>query len=223
MEPDANDRRDIRRNRWSWLPALVFRSVSGGPLPAHGPAVVDHPVGGGADGHRLAVLFEVLEPLLGLGVLLLGIWLTAIGALFADEQKKTQPPAAPPGEIKPAPKPTLPPGNPAEQIKTLISQYDQASEAFRRQIEAARSNADQLKLYGLIPDRDEYARLLIGIAEKNPKDRAAFEALTGLLGFAVATGLAPSARGAAVCSARRSPGANLRRALLWPALRHCRF
>jgi hypothetical protein len=77
----------------------------------------------------------------------------------------------------PPPKPPMPPGTPAEQVKTLIGQYDAAMAEFRKRYEAAKSDEEQEKLWVLRPDADDYAELLVQIAEKNPKDPTAFDAL----------------------------------------------
>ena len=78
---------------------------------------------------------------------------------------------------KPPPKPTLPKGTPAEQVQALIAQHDKAMASFRKLFEAAKSDEEQEKLEPLFPDPGPYAELLVEIAEKNPKDPIAAEAL----------------------------------------------
>jgi len=74
-------------------------------------------------------------------------------------------------------KPILPKGTPAEQVKELIAQHEKASAAFRKLLEAAKTVEEQEKLEPLFPDPRPYAELLVHIAEKNPKDPAAVDAL----------------------------------------------
>jgi hypothetical protein len=78
---------------------------------------------------------------------------------------------------KGSPKPTLPKGTPAEQIKSLIAQHDAAMAAFRKLYDAAKTEEEQEKLEALFPDPAPYAKLLLEIAEKNLKDSAAVDAL----------------------------------------------
>ena len=75
------------------------------------------------------------------------------------------------------PKPTLPKGTPAEQVKELIAQHEKAAAAFRKLYEAAKTEEEQEKLEALFPDPRPYADLLLQIAEKNPSDSAAVDAL----------------------------------------------
>ena len=73
--------------------------------------------------------------------------------------------------------PTLPNGTPAEQVNELIAQHEKASAAFRRLYEAAKTEEEQEKLADRFPDPRPYADLLMQIAEKNPGDSAAVDAL----------------------------------------------
>ena len=75
------------------------------------------------------------------------------------------------------PKPTLPKGTPAEQVKELIAQHEKAATAFRKLYQAAKTEEEQEKLEALIPDPRPYADLLFQIAEKNSGDPAAVDAL----------------------------------------------
>ncbi|HUY35952.1 MAG TPA: hypothetical protein VMV69_24650 [Pirellulales bacterium] len=77
----------------------------------------------------------------------------------------------------PPPKPTLPKGTPAEQVAALIMQHAQALNAFRKLCEAAKTEKELESLEHLYPDRDAYSTLLVQIAEQNPKDPAAVNAL----------------------------------------------
>ena len=82
------------------------------------------------------------------------------------------------GELPRTPlKPTLPSGTAAEQTQVLIKQYEKAVTAFRKLYEAAKTEEEEAKLAPLCPDSDLYATLLVQIAEKNPKDAAAVDAL----------------------------------------------
>src|SRR5438477_5323674 len=76
-----------------------------------------------------------------------------------------------------ATEPTLPKGAPAEQVGVLIQQHKQAMTAFRKLFDAAKTEEEQGKLESLYPDPDRYAALLLQIAEQNPKDPAAIDAL----------------------------------------------
>ncbi|MBI3408907.1 MAG: hypothetical protein HY040_11185 [Planctomycetes bacterium] len=78
---------------------------------------------------------------------------------------------------KPPPKPTLPFGTPAAQVDALIKQHAKAVAAFRVLWEAAKSEEEQAKLERLFPDPHPYSVLLLQIAEKNPKEPAAVDAL----------------------------------------------
>lgn len=87
-----------------------------------------------------------------------------------------------PGDSKPPPKPTLPTGTPAEQVNELIAQHEKAAAAFRKLYEAAKTEQEQEKLEALFPDPRPYADLLFQIAEKNPKEPAAVDALIWVYG-----------------------------------------
>jgi hypothetical protein len=102
----------------------------------------------------------------------------ATGGAAADEAKKANPPAQSADAPKPRPKPTRPTGTPAEQIRTLIRQYDEAAADFTKRYKSAVTEAEQEKLFKLyFPVPDDYAVLLVQIAEEHPKDPAALDAL----------------------------------------------
>lgn len=82
-----------------------------------------------------------------------------------------------PDVLTPPAKPTLPPGTPAEQVRTLIQQYETAMAAVRKLYQAAKTEEEQEKLEALCPDARPYADLLVQIAEKKPNDAAAVDAL----------------------------------------------
>ena len=96
--------------------------------------------------------------------------------LFAASDK-VQPERGAADPQTPPPKPTLPRGTPAEQVEALIKQYEQAMTAFSKLAEAAKTEEDEEKLDLLFPGPDHYATLLVQIAEQNPKDVAALDAL----------------------------------------------
>jgi hypothetical protein len=76
---------------------------------------------------------------------------------------------------KPPPKPTLPKGTPAEQVKELIAEHEKAITALRWLYKAAKTEEEREKL--VCVDPQPYARLLLDIAEKNPKEDCAVDAL----------------------------------------------
>jgi hypothetical protein len=102
-------------------------------------------------------------------------WLATAGATSAGEPPKPQPVVA--DAPQPPPKPTLPPGSPAEQVKALIGQWDGAYAEFLKRFQAAKSDEEQEKVMPLREDANDYAALLIQVAERHPKDPAAFDAL----------------------------------------------
>jgi hypothetical protein len=104
--------------------------------------------------------------------------LALAGATAADERKPTPSPTAPTDASKPRPKPSLPTGTSAEQIKTLLQQYDEAAADFLKRYKAAVSEEEQERLFDrYFPNPDDYAALLMEVAEKHPKDAAALDAL----------------------------------------------
>jgi hypothetical protein len=74
-------------------------------------------------------------------------------------------------------KPILPKGTPGEQVEDLIARHEEATAAFRKLFKAAKTEEEQERLESLFPDPRPYAELLVQIAEKNPKDPAAVDAL----------------------------------------------
>ena len=76
-----------------------------------------------------------------------------------------------------AAEPTAPKGAPAEQVTALIKQHEQAMAAFRKRFAEAKTEQEQEKLESLYPDPESYAALLLQIAEQNPKDATANDAL----------------------------------------------
>lgn len=74
-------------------------------------------------------------------------------------------------------KPFLPKGTPAEQVEDLITQHKKALAAFKKLYDGAKSEEEKEKLEALFPDPGPFAELLLQIAEKNPNDSAAVDAL----------------------------------------------
>jgi hypothetical protein len=75
-------------------------------------------------------------------------------------------------------KPTLPRGTPQQQVKALLRQYDEAAADFSKRFQKAVSEAEQERLFERhFPNPDDYAALLVQIAEEHPKDPAAVDAL----------------------------------------------
>src|SRR5437879_4891406 len=70
----------------------------------------------------------------------------------------------------PPAKPKLIDGTPAEQVRALARQFDDAIAAVRPRLEAAATEADQLKLLPLVPNPTAYAALFVQVAEKHPDD-----------------------------------------------------
>jgi len=95
----------------------------------------------------------------------------------ADEPSEKEPVKKEAQAPKPPPKPILPAGKPGEQVKALIKECDEAVAAFRKKFEAAKSDEEQEKLFELMPDREAYAALIVDVADRNPKDPAAFDGL----------------------------------------------
>jgi hypothetical protein len=100
--------------------------------------------------------------------LLICLCLGALGPSFAAEAKKPEPPPL---------KPKLPDGTPAEQVKVLTQQYDDAMAAFRKRYESAATDAEQMKLIRFYPDPNDYAVLFVKVSENSPNDPAALDAL----------------------------------------------
>jgi hypothetical protein len=71
----------------------------------------------------------------------------------------------------------LPQGAPGEQVQALTRQYDEAMAAFRKRYEAAKTDEERQKLIELVPEADDYAPLFLQIAERQPRDPAAVDAL----------------------------------------------
>jgi hypothetical protein len=75
-----------------------------------------------------------------------GALVLALGGVIADEVKQASTPAKSTDASKPLTKPTLPKGEPAEQVKTLLRQYDEAAADFHKRYTSAVSEAEQERL-----------------------------------------------------------------------------
>src|SRR5258707_10469089 len=95
------------------------------------------------------------------------VCLVALGSSFAGEPKKGDLPS----------KPKLSEGTPAEQVKALAKQFDDAKAAFLKRYEAAEGEAAKRLLLPSLPDPNAYASLFVRVAERHPKDPAALDAL----------------------------------------------
>jgi hypothetical protein len=118
---------------------------------------------------------------------LIGVLALAVGAA-GDEPKKADAPKPNPPRIYRAlnevvnalsrPRPTVPKGTPAEQVKAIIREYDEAAAAFMKRYNKAVTDKEQEKLFDqYFPMPDDYAIPLLEIAEKHAKDPAAIDAL----------------------------------------------
>src|SRR5438034_1236094 len=74
-------------------------------------------------------------------------------------------------------KPILPQGTPAEQVATLIKQYNVIATVLQEKFEAAKTEAEQEKILESAPDRQDYAALLLKVAQQHPRNPAAVRAL----------------------------------------------
>lgn len=87
-------------------------------------------------------------------------------------------PAPPQDKSVPPPEPTLPQGTPSEQVSALIQQHEEVMAAFWKLRDAAKTDVEKAVLFSeRYPDSTPYAGLLLQIAEQNPKDPAAVDAL----------------------------------------------
>jgi hypothetical protein len=67
---------------------------------------------------------------------------------------------------------------PAEQYKALVKEYNDAVQAFTKEMREAKTPADRQKLQNeKRPQPDKFAAKFLDLAEKNPKDPAAVDAL----------------------------------------------
>ena len=74
-----------------------------------------------------------------------------------------------------------PAGTPAEQYKALVKKYDDARQEFFKAYAAAKTDEERQKLFNAkYPKASDYAKPMLELADKHPKDPAALEALIWL-------------------------------------------
>jgi hypothetical protein len=79
-------------------------------------------------------------------------------------------------------KPRDKPATPQEQYKALLKQHQDAMQAFGQEYEKAKTDEERAKVYKeKYPKPDKLAARFLELAEKNPKDPVAFEALSWIL------------------------------------------
>jgi hypothetical protein len=75
--------------------------------------------------------------------------------------------------------------NPAEDYKALAKEYQDARDAFRKAYDEAKTDEEQQKAFEkLYPDAEKYAERFLALAEKNPKDAVAIDALVWVVQYA---------------------------------------
>jgi hypothetical protein len=85
----------------------------------------------------------------------------------------------PPLAAREAPKDEPGKKSPAQQYQAIIQEYNQAQSDFNRAYTAAKTDAERQKaIQEKYPQADKYADRFLKLAEDNPKDPAAFDALT---------------------------------------------
>jgi len=92
------------------------------------------------------------------------------------------PAAADDDKAKDRPKEPDKPKSPAEQYQALVKEYNEAQQAFMKEYRAAKTQEERQKLINeKQPQPDKYAPKFIELAEKNPKDDVAIDALSWVL------------------------------------------
>jgi hypothetical protein len=107
-------------------------------------------------------------------VFVMSMLLAVAPVLWADD-----PPKEPPKiKAKDAAKPETKPATPAEQFRALAQEYDKAIQGFFKEYQKAKTQAERNKLVQeKYPQPQKYAGKMMDLAEKNPKDPAAVDAL----------------------------------------------
>jgi hypothetical protein len=110
--------------------------------------------------------------------------LLAIPAAWAEDKPKDKPPT------------------PAEQYKALLKEYQDAMNAYFAEVRKAQTPEERLKAYEKFPKADKLAPKLLALAEKNPKDPIALDALIWVManGNSRRTDKGPRARAIALLS-----------------------
>src|SRR4051812_1192881 len=70
-----------------------------------------------------------------------------------------------------------PAATPAEQYKALLAEYQKANKAFMVTVEAAKTTEERIKLFREKNPRQKFAPRFVELAQKNPKDPVAVDAL----------------------------------------------
>jgi hypothetical protein len=94
-----------------------------------------------------------------------------------------------------------PKDKPADQYQALIKQYQDEMNAFREAYQAAKTQEERQKAFAKYPQPDKLAPKFLDLAEKNPKDPAALDALLWVVTNVRAQGKdSPKAKALAVLS-----------------------
>src|SRR5262249_13325221 len=125
-------------------------------------------------------------------VLLLGLVWPALGA---DDKPKDKPPDQP--ADKDAVKKDDKPASPAEQFKALQKEYSDALQEARKAAIEAKTPEEMQKARQKQVNPDKFTARFLEIAEKNPKDPAAVDALVWVVSYSRTSGKV-SARGKAL-------------------------
>ena len=92
------------------------------------------------------------------------------------------PAAADDDKAKDKPKEQDQPKTPAEQFQALVKEYNEAQQAFMKEYRAAKTQEERQKIVNeKQPQPDKFAPMFVELAEKNPKDEVAVDALTWVL------------------------------------------
>jgi hypothetical protein len=101
-------------------------------------------------------------------------------ALWADDDKQKKDPSAKP--------PT-----PAEQYESLSKEFQKAQEDWQKEYQAAKTAAERRELLNKRPLPDQYTSRMMELAEKNPNEAVAFDALAWVVRTGPGTRDAPKA------------------------------
>jgi hypothetical protein len=104
-------------------------------------------------------------------------------------------------------KPKEKPDSPAAQYKALIDEHQAAQQAFFKALDAAKTEAEREKAMKNRPQGETYAPKFLELAEKNPRDPIAFDALTWVVNNDNSSGK-DSSRAKALAILRRDHIAN---------------
>jgi hypothetical protein len=113
------------------------------------------------------------------GLLALVLFLPALGAQVESKVKKDEPKAK---EDKPA--------TPQEQYQAILKEFQTAQQQFFKEYRDAKTDEERQKAFAKNPKPQDYAKRFMELAEKNPKDPAAIDALVWV---ATSAGYTPQA------------------------------